>query len=206
MSWEIDQPESIEGGGKFIDKPGVYHMLVTEIDENPSAKNGTPLAGKRFTLTCLASTEPNQKDKTFDLMLWDPQPTDKSDLSKKRQTRFALAVGLLGQYQPGQRASVNPQDAHGRQLVIKLGWRQKFDEATGQYVDTDHVDVHFADIWHVDDPEVAKNSWPVDAASLKIIPRPLRKLPTPAGGNNAVTTAPAAAVTSTRSSVDLSKV
>jgi hypothetical protein len=100
-------------------------------------------------------------------------------------------------------------------VVVKLAYRQKKDEVTGQWVDTNRVDLHYSDIWHVDDAEVAKTGVVLDADSLKMIPAALRKAvpvngATVANGNGsvagAVKTAPVNAVGSTRGGVDLSNV
>jgi hypothetical protein len=105
------------------------------------------------------------------------------------------------------RVSVEPTDAVGRQLVCKLSWRQKKDEATGKWVDSDRVDLHYSDIWHVDDLDVAKISGlTLDAASLAMIPVELRKPVTQVANGSGVATSAVAPVSSTRSGVDLSAV
>jgi len=210
MALVVEQPESIDGGGNFINKPGVYHCVVTAVDENPAKEDGTPIDMLKVGVSCLTGTNPEQKDRTFELKLWHPKPDDKNDMAKKKQTRFCLATSLLGQHQPGQRATVEPCDALGRQLVLKLTWqRVKAKDKDGKdvWIDSDqYVDLHFADIWHIDDPEVAKTGVVLDAASLKMIPAALRKAVPVSGGNGTVKTAPVGAVGSTRGGVDLSNV
>lgn len=204
MGLVIEQPEELNSGGNFIDKPGVYHMLVVAVDENPAKDDGTPIDALQVSLSCLAGTDPSQKDRTFNMMLWHPKAGDSSDMPKKKQTRFCIATCLIGHHQPGVRVSVEPTDAVGRQLVCKLSWRQKKDEATGKWVDSDRVDLHYSDIWHVDDLDVAKISGlTLDAASLAMIPVELRKPVTQAA---TVATSAVAPVSSTRSGVDLSAV
>lgn len=173
MGLVIEQPESMEGGGNFIDKPGVYHMLVTAVDENPVDKDEDPLDGLKVTLAVLDGSNVEQKDRSIDLMLW--KPTEKDSMASKKQTAFCLATCLIGAHKPGQKTTVEPQDAVGRQVVAKLAWRQKKNDA-GKYEDTDRVDLNYSDIWHVDDPNVAKNKARMNQEALAMIPAALRKL------------------------------
>lgn len=204
MAMEIEQPESIEGGGQFLEKAGTYHCLVTAVDENPTSKDGVLLSGIKVLLTVLAGTNADQKDKTFDLMLWNPKPEDQSDMPKKKQTRFCLATMIIPKHQPGQRTVVEPTDAVGRQLVAKFAAKQKKNDATGKWEDTDRLDLHFADIWHVDDEAVKSNNIPLDVKALALIPAALRKKPEGGSGAAGVTsklppkTGPVAPVQSTR--------
>jgi len=216
MAMEIEQPESLEGGGNFVDQPGVYHMLVTDVDENPAKQDGSPLDATRVSLSVLAGPiNSNQKDRAFELMLWNPNSADdesKQNNAKKLQTKFCLATCLIGHHQPGQRVTVEPTDAKGRQLAIRLSWKQEFNEVTKKWTDTDRVKVHFTDIWHVDDNEALKAGVNLDHSALAMIPTTLRKPVTNANGNQGngnghVTTAPAAGG-STRAApaVDLSSI
>lgn len=201
MTLEIDQPESIEGGGNFVDMPGIYHAAVTGVDESPVSNDGKPLSALKVTLSILAGTMPNQVGKAFDLTLWHPSAQDNSDMPKKKLTCFAIATNLLKEHVPGQRASVDPSQAIGQQLVLKLAPRRKKNEATGKWEDTDRLDLAYSDIWHVDDEAVRKNSVPLDQASLKLIPATLRKATQVASSPAAATNAAAA-----NSPVDLTSV
>jgi hypothetical protein len=210
MGLVIEQPEELNSGGNFVNKPGVYHMLVISVDENPAKDDGTPLDMLKVGLSCLTGTNPDQKDRSFELKLWHPKPSDTNDMAKKKQTRFCLATCLIGHHQPGARVSVEPTDAVGRQLVCKLSWqrvntKKQDDKGKDIWVDSDeYVELHYSDIWHVDDMDVAKISGlTLDAASLAMIPSELRKPVTQAA---AVGTSAVAPVSSTRSGVDLSAV
>lgn len=208
MALVVDQPEQLDGGGNFIDKPGVYHLLVVAVDENPADKSGSPLDAEfKASVSVLAGSNPDQKDRSTEITFWKSK--EKGDQASKRITRFCLATCLIGQFQPGQRATVEPSDAVGRQIVAKFGWKQKKNDATGKYEDTDRVDLHYSDIWHVDDIEVAKTGLVLDAASLAMIPVELRKPVThesQPGNGQVVGTSPVAPVSSARSGVDLSAV
>jgi hypothetical protein len=64
MGYEIEQPESLGGdGGNYIDKPGTYHLVVTEVDENPATKDGAPIDALKISVQVLAGTNPEQKDR-----------------------------------------------------------------------------------------------------------------------------------------------
>lgn len=184
MGMVVEQPETLEGtGGKYVDKPGLYHAVVIGVDENPASQAGESLNGVMVSVSILTGTNPGQKDKTIDIMMWNPRPDDEEkakERARKVQTAFCLATCLIGQFQPGVKATVEPTEAVGRQVVLKLRYRQKRDEATGKYVDTDRVELSFSDIYHVDHEWVGKNSVPLDANAIGLIPASLRKIAKPA--------------------------
>lgn len=209
MALTVEQPDELGGGGNFVDKPGTYHLIITAIDENPADKSGNPLDAEfKATVSVLAGADPQQKDRSIDIIFWKPK--EKGDQSSKRITRFCLATCLIGQHQPGQKTMVEPSDAIGRQIVAKFGWKQKKDEISGKYVDSDRIDLHYSDIWHVDDPDVAKTGLVLDDKCIATIPMELRKVAaqqSAASGKASVQTAPVGQVTSTRAGgVDLSTV
>jgi hypothetical protein len=197
MGLVIEQPESLGGGGNFVDQIGVYHFLITDVDENPAKDDGSPLAGTRFSLSVLAGTRAEQVDRVFNLMLWNPK--EKNDMASKRLTAFFLATMQIGNHTPGQRTTVEPSDAIGRQIVAKLAWKQEKNQVTGKYEDTDRVDLSYSDIWHVDDPAVAKNKCPLNADAIATIPPVLRKaVATSQPGGDQVKVSAAALVSGTR--------
>ena len=181
MAMEVEQPESLDTGGKFADKPGIYHAVCVAVDENPASRDGAPLDGTQVTFSILAGTNADQKDKTIEVILWTPdKDDDKTAMVRKRQTAFCLATCLIGQFQPGVKTTVDPMDAVGRQCVLKLAFKQKKDETSGEWVDTKRLDLAYADIWHVDHENVASNNVPLDQAAIRIIPAELRKQKTAA--------------------------
>lgn len=212
MGLTVEQPESLGGGGKFLDKPGYYHFCVMGVDENPADRNAQPLdADFSINASVLAGTNPDQVDRSVEIVFWKSK--DKEDMANKKLNRFCLATCLIGQRVPGQTVSVEPSDAMGRQFVAHFSWKQKKNDA-GQYEDVvpARVDLHYSDIWHVDDIEVSKlEGFKLDEGSLAIIPAVHRK---PVGNNQpgngpaggGVTTTAVAPVTATRGGVDLSAV
>ena len=182
MAMTVEQPESLEGGGgKYLDKAGLYHFVVTGVDENPADKNSKPMDAVKVNCTVLAGTNPEQKDRTIDIILWNPSPDDSNEKRiqrrKQAQTAFCLATCLIGHFQPGVKVSVEPKDAIGRQVVAKIVHAQKKNEQTGEYEDTKFFELCFSDIYHVDHEWVKKNNVPLDQAAIACIHKSLRKLP-----------------------------
>ena len=211
MAMIFEQPEELDkGGGNFVDKPCHCHMLVIEVDENPASKAGEPMDAVKVVLSCLASTDPSQKDRTFNLLMWAPDPHDEKRAKRSSMTRynFSAATCLIGHHDPGKVTSVETTDAVGRQVVCELGWKQTFNEDKKTFEDTDRIDLKFSNIWHVDDIKVGKISGlKLDTDALAAIPPALRKPVTHSPGGNGTVTRPAAAVTSARGgAVDLSSV
>lgn len=203
MGLTIEQPETLVGGGNYVDKPGVYHCLITEVDENPAYDDGTPINGIKISLQVLDGTDAAQKDRALDLTFW--QSKEKNDMNSRKLTAFCLATSLIGNHAQGQRTTVEPSDAKGRQVVCKLAWKRVKNEATGKYEESNNrVDLHYSDIWHVDDPAVAKANVPLSKECLALIPAQLRK----AKPASAPAVSPAALVNGTRSAagVDLTDV
>lgn len=169
--YEFDCPEDFEGQSNFLQEPGTYHVVVIAVDEHPTAKNGTLLDGFRVDFAVLDGTTPGQKDRQFDVMFFAPKLTDKNggEFAKRKQARFCLATGILPKATPGQRVTVDLQQAAGRQLVLELEHQK--DQQTGQ--PTKFLQLAWANIYHVDDPAVAKV--PKDATALALLPVGLRK-------------------------------
>lgn len=207
MGWgEVEQAEELGGGGNYVDKPCHAHCLITEVDDNPVAKDQTPLNGIKVTFMALEATVKAQKGRTTEITFWTPDPEKKGSKDHKRQTALCIATCLIGHHQPGVKVNINPKDMVGRQVVCKFDWKQKYDEASKKWLDTDRIDIAFADIFHVDDSNVSKNALPLDAASIAMIPAALRKPVTVNQGGNGGGTgpavSPAALVNGTRSGVN----
>lgn len=183
MAFEMEMPESTDTGGAYLEKPGTYHLAVVNVDENPIDKQGSLLSGFKIEASVLGGTTEGQQNRTVELMFWNPKPTDKNngEMAKKKQARFVMAVGLLdGARKPGEKVTIDLQQAKGRQLVATLDHRDDKKDSSKKY-----LDLHFADIWHVDDPEVKDVPKHLDA--LKLLPASLRRTnvkPTPASQTN----------------------
>ncbi len=183
--FEMECPEDIEGQSSFLQEPGTYHCVVVAVDEAPTSKAGVLLEGFRVDFAVLDGTVANQKDKQFDVMFFKPKLTDKNggEFAKRKQARFALATGILPRAEPGKKVTVDLQQANGRQLVVELEHQK--DMQTG--APTKFLQLAWANIYHVDDPAVAKV--PKDKTALSLLPAELRKKPDdfarqPAGQGN----------------------
>ena len=170
---EIDLPQNMETESNFLNEVGTYHVAVLNVDESPTTRDGAPVDGFKVHFCVLDGTMVGQGKKEIELTFYNPKASDKNngEFAKRKQARFAMATGILPQAQPGQRVSVNLQDAAGRQLVIEV--ERKTDQATGQ--PSKFLQLAWANIWHVDDPAVS--AVPKDAAALGLLSATLRRKP-----------------------------
>lgn len=168
MSFEIEQPESMDtGGGNFLKEPGWFHLAVMEVEEEPKDANGAMLSGFRVHFEVQDGEVKDQFGKSVSIMFWNPKLTDKNngEMAKKRQSRYAFEACGLKPGEPGGKVTVNLQDTVHRQLVAKLDL-----DDDGKY-----LRIQFCDIHHVDDPAVARV--PKSASALSLLPPEQRRKP-----------------------------
>lgn len=173
MSFEMEMPESTDtGGGNFLREPGTYHFACMEVDEQPTNKAGDKmLDGFRVVAEVLNGDTAGQEGKSVELMFFKPKLTDKNngEMAKKKQARFAIATGVLGAPKAaGEKVAVDLQQAVHRQFVATVSLDDREDDPKKRF-----LQLHFADIFHVDDPAVAKV--PKSEAALKLLPAGLRR-------------------------------
>jgi len=169
-------PGSYETGGDWITEPGTYHLVVTDATETPVSKSGQQLDAFRVSCTAVEGTvrDANGKftqiDKTIELLLWNPKLTDKNEgeFARKKQGRMLIALGLINENLKNQTAEIDLADAVGRNIIVTLEQRDGND-------DRQYLDIHFADIWHIDDPAGAK--FPRNDEVLKMAPASHRRAP-----------------------------
>jgi hypothetical protein len=180
-------PETCEtGGGNYLSHPGTYHIVITGADENPHNAAGGPIDGFRITAQALEGTVKDEdgkfteKDKTVDLIFWNPKLTDKNEglFARQKQGKFFLATGLMTDEQLGGDVDIDLEDAIGRHVIVTL----EETEGTG---DRKFLQLHFSSIWHIDDPAVAK--FPQCAKSKGLIPKAHRRDPKSFGSSKAPT-------------------
>jgi hypothetical protein len=166
----MDMPDKMEGDNNFLAEPGTYHFAVLAVDERPTNRDGKPLDGFKAHVCVLDGTTAGQAKKEMELMFFAPKLTDKNngEFSKRKMARFAMACGILPQAAPGQRVTVDLQQAAGRQFVAEVERQTNQDGTVGKF-----LQLAWANIYHVDDPTVA--SVPKDAAALGLLPATLRK-------------------------------
>ncbi len=148
----------------FLDKPGWYHFLVNEVDEQPLNKSNGVLDGIRPVLTCLGGTEASQEKRTFDPLLFNPAESHKDggEFATRVHLRLADACNFPLPA-AGEDVEIDWTKAKGNQIVacVKPGKDPKFLEIDG------------AHIYHVDDPEVA--AIPKNEKMLGLLPASKRR-------------------------------
>lgn len=159
----------------FLEVPGIYHLCVTGIEAPVTDRNGAIVEGALFRLSCevLDGTVPGQQGKQWDTTFYRPGPSDWENSRKfkeKKRDRFFIAVNLMKEDQVGQTVRVNTDHAMGEQFVAKL--EQQMDRNTK--LPTRYLQFAFADIYHVDDSNVAHV--PKDQGSLKGIKPEKRRI------------------------------
>jgi len=177
MPIEVQTSDDASTGGAFCKQPGTYHAMVIDSQEQAIDKDGKPLDGFRVVCQVLAGTVPSEKGKTFDLLFFHPKPTDKNEgaFARKKQTRCFIALSKMKPADAGKKIAIDltPDETIGRQLVATL------EKEEGK----NYLSLHFADIFHVDDPEAAP--FPKDANLLASLPPEWRMKPEDFGGASA---------------------
>jgi len=171
---EWDTTDDLSGGGNYLNQPGTYHMVILNVLDGLSTKD-KPIDG--FTVCCdvLAGTTEKCHGKKLDSTFFPPNPQTSDEaqaISRKRNTAFFVATDILDPNKMGQRVSIDPADAIGRQFIVKLGWAQEKNTA-GDWVDsTKFLQVDYANVWHVDDPDC--KDVPKNAEALALIEKQFR--------------------------------
>lgn len=167
--FEMEMPGSFDTGGAFLSEPGTYHLAVMDVNEQPTSRDGKLLDGFRVEAEVLGGP---QAKKQVELMFFNPKLTDKNngEMAKKKQGRFVLATGVIQAAKPGEKVTVDLQLAKGRQFIATLALDDRGDDNAKKF-----LQLHFADIWHVDDPTAAKCEF--NQAAIKLIPANLRRSP-----------------------------
>lgn len=169
MPLDFESSPDASAGGAFLREPGTYHMIVVDSQEQATDKNGAPLGGFRVSGQVVTGTVPGQKGKQVDLLFFNPKPTDKNEgaFARKKQTRCLIALAKMHPGDVGKRLSIDltADTTNGRQFVATL------EKEEGK----DYLRLHFADVFHVDDPEAA--GFPKDAALIGQMPAEWRLKP-----------------------------
>lgn len=175
MAITVAMPDTVDtSASNFLSEPGVYHVAVLEAMEAPTKRDGGLIQNAAFgvDLEVLAGPQAKkQKDVVFFNADTDKPKDDKGyqmDLRKIR--RFFEAVGVAPERTPGgTEYTVDVEKARGRQLIIQF----EKDTRAGK---EKNLQVYYANIWHVDDPDpAAKCERNQDA--LKLLPAALRRKP-----------------------------
>lgn len=170
------------GGGNTLLEPCTAHVTIIGVKVGVGP-GGTPIDGFTAELDVLGGKPTNASVSASELvgktlnLIFAPPDTTKSEksqaMTRRKNTNFCLATGLLTPQQLGQSVDINPEDAVGRHMIVRLEKEQK--QEGDKWVDGKWLRVAYDDIYHVDDPEVA--SIPKNVAALKYIPTELRRKP-----------------------------
>lgn len=159
---------SFDTGGQYLSEDGWYHLAITDATDTPTKQDGSLINGAMFRLSCVAcaGTSANCVDKAVDLTFFAPNTSHKDggELGRKKIDRALLAVGAISPDQKESSVEIEAAELVGRQFIAHLTKRegQKF------------LELAYADIFHVDDPEVAQH--PKHAEMLATIPPELRRV------------------------------
>jgi hypothetical protein len=162
-------------GAGYVDKPGKFHWQVMKIDESPTSKKGLALDAFSVTLSVMWGPE---LGKLFELMLFNPNPTDKEssqEFAKAKQSAFVIATGLATESdlsgEEEREIEIDLQKALHRQVMMEL----EFDDYNKSETDKKFLKLAYANIYHVDDPRVEK--WEKNVEAIKLLPAVMRRDP-----------------------------
>jgi len=168
--------DSFDRGGNYLDAPGTYHVSVLDANDQPSSNEGKLIDGWKVRVSVMAGTVPGQEKKEIDITFWNPNLNDdekKQAKTRGKQARFLEAVCLIDRHSTGT-AKIELAEANGRQMIVTLTRKQRKDAITGRYVDEERgLQLNFADVFHVDDPDAA--GFPKHAAAISLLPGNLRR-------------------------------
>ena len=171
MSFDFESPEEVHGeDGKWCKEPGTYHFTVANILEGQTEK-GTPIDGFTVKLEALAGgTVEGCQGQQHTETVFAPnlsQSEESQSMAKRKLAAFFIACDLMTPEQLGKPVQIELEQAVGRQLVAELAKRYDKDETTGKYTkETKYLQFHYANIYHVDDPDVKDIPKNADAIGL----------------------------------------
>lgn len=175
MKVSTPKGEQLSGESNYLKTPGTYHFLVTNVNVGVGPK-GTAIDGSTFECKVLAGLPDKGhagefvgKDCSITLFAPNMTSSEKAQgMTHRQNTAFFLATNCLQPADLGKEdLEINEELANGAQFVCRMATGQKQNDK-GEYVDSADAPlrVHFSDIWHVDDPAVAKIPKQADAIAL----------------------------------------
>jgi len=172
-TFEFDAAETLAPETTRLSKPGKYHVCITEV--RTEQKNGESIDGFQIECDVMAGDHPEEAGSTLSLTLYNPSGDNEASrrIAKQAQTAFFIATCQIDPNALGKPCKIDLADANGRQIIIDVD-RQKKKEG-GKLVDTKYMKVNYSNIYHVDDPEVAKV--PKDMETIGLIPANQRRKP-----------------------------
>lgn len=177
MAIEYKTGDDYSAGGKYLKTEGWFHLCVTDATDTVTKADGSLVAGAMFQVSCTVceGTAPACRDKLTDLTFFHPKP-DKPEFGMKKIDRALIALNVLKPEEKSKELSFEPSDLIGQQFIAHLELDQN-----GKY-----LQLAFADIFHVDDAEVAQ--FPRDEQMLSILPAECRRIGAVSGGQKPAST------------------
>lgn len=175
-----DKEELVHSGGNQLLEPCIAHVIIVDVKDGVGPK-GNPINGFTVEVDVLAA-KPTRSDvspadlvgKKLNLTFWAPDMTKSEaaqSMTRRINTNFLLATNIITPDQLGKAFDIDPARANGHQFIVRLEKQQK--KEGDKYVDDKWLRIAFADIFHVDDPEVA--SAPKNVGALKHIQEQYRR-------------------------------
>jgi hypothetical protein len=179
MGYQGEAPESVTGGGGFIKELGIYHFLITEghDDLGKRKKDGSrsSISGCTLELVCLEGSVDDSAGKSHSETLFYPSPNGSKAANEIKSRAIAALLIATNKMQPSELGGEMAIDQavidsmRDCQILMKLR-RQKEKDGDGNYtIDTDFLELDFANIYHVDDPDV--KGVRKDTEALALIPK-----------------------------------
>lgn len=145
----------------YLREPGTYHLLIKQYKEGLSSKD-EPMDGSTIEMTVLDGNVSDQQKKEVSVTLWHlriDKSIEEQGVTQRALTNFFIASNVIEDpAKLGDEIEIDPTLSEGHQIVMKLARPRKKGE-NGKYVEdmeSKFLQINFSDIWHVDDPEVAK--------------------------------------------------
>jgi hypothetical protein len=172
MGYQRQAGDNLSDGG-YVKLPGFYHLIVTQVDDPVTKKDGSLWTGKAFRVhfEVLGGNVAGQDKKTVNVAYNEPLPShsDGGEFCGRLIDRFALAVGLIG---PADKQKPYVVDAPivGRQVIANLECSTDRDGNATGFMD---IAGRGLEIYHIDDPTVS--AIPKNAGAMKLIPAAFRR-------------------------------
>lgn len=168
FSWTTG--DDMSSGSQFLDQEGEYHVAVQDIQQPALKADGSYITNSLFAVTfCVLSGPAGTENKIKKEIFWTPNTSsrDGGKMERKKIDRFLLAVNLIQPGELNRQKDIDLEKAKFQQLCVRLGKRT---DSSGR----EHLQIKFADIYHVDDEDCSR--FPKNAEALNLIKPHFRRI------------------------------
>lgn len=176
MAVTLEMPDSVDSGSSnAITDPGVYQVTVLEVSETPTKESdGSLIPNAAFSadIAVVPGVGP-MSGRQKKIVFFNPDPAKGKEsnayqIELRKQRRFLEACNVVAErVAGGSTYSVDVTKAKGQTLVMEFSK----DERNPKY-----IQLHYANIYHIDDPDPAAKC-ERNPELLKIIPPKFRRDP-----------------------------